>query len=497
MKKELIKACLLGTQRYMPELTDMPGQLADVIGINNGDNEASLLTAAAFYSLMQSAGTPEIKLLSVEYELVTENLPHVNKQIESFLLAALKQKEDIVLQYLCYKMGVAKQIIPAIWVPTVFSLVKNERKRFQYLLSFCGSTGKWLQKQNPEYNFEINNIDTIEEDLEIVTFERRMVLLEEKRKKAPGEANELISRFMQNEPADKRALMTTLLGINYSQQDTVLVTSLLNDKSKKVREAAYAILRQFPGNPVFDTFMQHLSAIAEVVEERHLLISKKQVLKMKSGVKPGKILIEAGLVEICSEKNINDEWYHLAQILSFVPFKRIAEALKVNELNLFNLLSDQSYFNFLAPYLAISAEKFEDVPLVRLLLKKQIIFGLIALLPKQEADQFYLNALSAALQNKETNFNLTQLLRSNYTETFQPLDEQLCKKVLAFLKMHPYGISAQEYKLLGFYFPASLEYELDNLTNLNSDEYALIYLKNQLLELKRYLEIKKSINISI
>ena len=296
---------MMGTDKKQISTMDIPSDLEDVAKIiqenHAKDREEKFLQLASIASLYRQCGIlpaakEVIMPLAAEEEKLYCNPPaiHVLKDIfteESipllkFWLQHCHEKQKLVLpETVPHLLGIAVQ-----------------QKKLQFLVaSCCGKRGEWLASFNSEWNF--SSTQTGEELWQTGTLEQRKEILKQTRKADPAKAREWVQQTWAQEDANTKQGLLEILSENTSEQDISFLESLSTEKSKKVKDQAFQLLRQIPGSSILQQYEEIIKQGVVIKKEKALLgISNKTVLQFQVPASIPESIFKSGIEKLSGQK---------------------------------------------------------------------------------------------------------------------------------------------------------------------------------------------------
>lgn len=485
MNEELLKTALLGTEKYPVKPPTYLQQQASAIAAKQEDKEDGFLQIAALSLAYETAGNkyPEHAL-----EISTapnESLEYASPDFSASLRSFMRQRDPLMLQFALKACAQKELLVSPDLVPSLLQQATNTNKNI--VLAICGERGKWLAKMNPQwaplYGDELNT-----EEWETGSFETRKELLQNLRSQRPEKAADLLSVDFDKESAQKRLELLDCFTVGLGSYDEAFLTSLGKDRSSKVKEKAHYLLKLIPGSALNQVFLNFLSDLMHVKEERRLLVAKKKVVGVDSSQMPSSELFEQGLEKISSEKGFDDHWFWAMQCLEVASPQWIFDQYGESATDLLKLLLAQSKKDLFIPYLIRWAVHFEQ---------KDLAFQLAELdLPFNESLAEVLSSEDALTYRSKHLSEYTERIVLQLVAKEQEFPEPLAIELMKLLKQKPYNITAATYRKMALYFPLSLKRALDSLAQRIGDgHFDLAFLKNQVTEMVRILEIREHMNL--
>lgn len=486
MNAEILKAALLGTDRYVPEIPPDAQAIYAKINALPTSKEDRFLKMAFTSMLYEEAGVKPLILDASSPECPPETRPVSTGPLASLTQTALADQNDVLFGFLAFKIIQKNEVIPPQLVPTVLGKALETKKDKQKMLAICGETGRWLCNLNPKWKALSTDGDSQENIWETGDVESRKSFLTNLRSNDPMGAIMLLESTWNEENAGNRLVFLQLLQNNLSITDEPFLQKLRTDKSQKVKETATDMLRKIQGSALNQLYLDWLLRMVEVREERHLLITKKKVLSIADNIVPDDLVFKTGIERVSKEKGVQDHIFVAGQLLAFLDPAILAKRLGVNEQELISLLLQHPAATALLPFLTSSAAEFRNKAWALALLHRgdSRDMRLLDALEANERLPFYLQFLNGNAQN---------LFAYLLDDTYSVLPARLAEQLLDHLSKFPYHINQTVYQRLALHLPASITPVLKKYAEDPRQDYQLRYFKNQASEMMRLLELRKNI----
>nr|WP_295931587.1 DUF5691 domain-containing protein [uncultured Dyadobacter sp.] len=486
MNAEILKAALLGTDRYVPELpTDAPAIYPKIAAMPTSKEDRFL--KMAFTSILyEEAGAKPLTIDAHPVECPPETRPVIMGPLAALTQTALADQNEVLFGFLAFKITQKNEVISPQLIPTVLDKALEAKKDKQRLLAICGITGQWLCNLNPKWKPLAMADDGEENVWETGDVERRKTFLASLRSTDPKAAVTLLESTLSEENAGNRLAFLLLLQDRSSLSDEPFLQKLLTDKSQKVKETATGMLRKIQGSALNRLYLEWLLRMVQVREERHLLVTKKKVLAIADNVMPEENVFKTGIEKVSKEKGVQDHVFVAGQLLSFMDPAIVATRLGVSDQELISLFLQHPAANALLPFLTTSAAEFRNKAWALALLHRGDArdMRLLDALEPNERLPFYLQFLNGNAQN---------LFSYLLDDTYAVLPARLAEQLLDHLSKFPYHITQPVYQRLALHLPAQIMPVLKKYAEDPRQDYQLRYFKNQASEMMRLLELRKNI----
>lgn len=485
MEHEILKAGLLGTDKYtLPVMEPVREIQEKIIEKSNSNEDCFLKTTAATLCFTEAAKLPAAIDFSIPV-CPPEAQDYIHENFAFLISTALRDKEDILLGYFLFICNKNNKVIPAQLVPQLLNKGLSQKEFREDLLLCCGETGRWLCSLRKEWSpFQL---ETEGEDIwGTGTLENRKNYLLSLRKRDPQKARQLLESCINEENAATRQAFVEIMKESLSLDDTPFLESLLNDKSQKVKDIALQYLRRIQGSFVNEMYLHFILRAVVVKQERYLLVGKKNVLLIDENNTVPDEIFKTGIDKLSPDKNVKDYIYILGQLLENIDPARLSQGLNILSEELIKLFLQHPEADSLVPYLSKAAVLFSNKTWCLALLQsgKGISIHLLDMLDEKERQPYYDLFLKASLPSL-----LNYLLDENYSL----LPVNLAENILTELSQNPYQIDTGKYRRMALQLPEVVIPILKKYLENNTEDYKVKYFKNQSTEMLRIIELRKII----
>lgn len=487
MEPEIMKAALLGTDQYVPDIGSVGPDIFRKIQALETGKEDRFLKAAYAALRYQEAGAQPVAIDFALPECPPEARPYAGDRLTALIHAALKDKGEVLFRYYLYRIAKSEKVLPSWLVPMVLNKALEAPKDRADLLEVCGEAGKWLCSLNPKWAAMALPDTEAGSTWETGTLEQRKVLLTHVRKTDPASAIALLETTLAEENAANRLIFVQLLAEGLSISDEPFLQKLTTDKSQKVKEAAFDLLKQIPGSALNSAYLQALTNLLEVREERHLLVTKKKMLGIRADRPLDDALFKTGIDKVSKERGVDDHVYQAAQLLAFTDPAQLAPRLGMSDQELISALLHFKAAGVLVPFLVRSAVLYGNKAWSLALLHRDEAtdIRLLDALEENERSAFY----GKFLQN-----SLMTLLTYLFDDGYTPLPVKLAEQVIDYLARFPYNITQPVYQRLALHLPPGALTKLKAVINDGRQDYQARYFKTQASEMVRISELIQQID---
>lgn len=372
----IIHAAILGTDKKNISAQELNETLLSAWNIiqENGvlDKEEKFLqTASVVFNYRQSGAAAVCK------EIVLAPAPPEDKKYCSRqslqVLQDIVSEENIPLLQLwlthCDKHG---QIVTPPLVPVLLTL-GEQHKKLQALIRDCtGKRGAWLAVFNPHWNF--GKTATGEELWQTGTPEQRRTVLQDARRSDPALGRQWMQQTWQQEDAATRHAFLELLYETVNGGDIDFLETLVNDKSKKVKETAFSLLKSIPGSPVVQLYQRVLEQSVSLKQQKKLLgLSYTTQLEFQLTVTDESIY-KTGIDKLSNNKELTDDEFILFQLTEYTPPVFWENHLQVSKQQVIEYFREHTTGKKLVPALVNAIVRFRDAEWAKAFLKYSNVF---------------------------------------------------------------------------------------------------------------------------
>jgi hypothetical protein len=289
------------------------------------------------------------------------------------------------------------------------------QKRFRKNILACGGERvAWLIRLNPDWSEYITPNISEEEIWQTAELADRSIVLMNVNYRDQDKAREWLTATWPKEDANaKAALLSTY---RPTTADLPFLESLLTDKSKKVREVAFAKLQWIPESNLIQQYKEALKARLVLKKEKGLLgLTSKFVLAIQSppdGEELPPLLVQSGIQKLSSKKEITDEENICFQLMEWISSDFYTSLWQKSKAEIITLFTEDPLGKKLLPALMIAVARHQDHESARLLQRHGIVtHGLLSLLPEEDQD---LEASNIFQSNPESAMTYAQTLNREW-----------------------------------------------------------------------------------
>lgn len=486
MWNTIVNTVLLGTGKKQLRKEELPPALSaiadTVLGDKSLDAETQFLHLAAVAFNYRQSGVMPLEDTSVTLEpAAAEVLPYCSPAAWQALQTALDMSLPALVGYWLEACAAAQQLVPPEFIPTLMDMSIKEKGWRPLTIAIAGNRGEWLSKFNPAWAF--NKTETAEERWQTGSLEDRKQVLTALRKAHPAQAREWLQQTWSQENAATRAELLKVLQVNISEDDVTWLETLLADKSQKVKDETWTLLKQLPTSGIVKAYWELLQQ--SITPEKKGLLNKKS-LDLHLQLPSDKRIADSGIQLLSSSKSVSDDAFILYQLTTYVPPAWWETYLQTDKKGVLSYFSNTELTQQFIQALGLAAIRFKDPEWLQLVLKESKDFFKDALeaLPVHEQEAYALRFFE-----KEPQYIIRFLSERDY-EWGMPVTRELLK----WMAKNPYQYNRNFFDKQVHNLPLSIEGELENFSP-EIPAYQATW-KNTIEHIKRLLSCKAAINRS-
>ncbi len=481
---------MIGTEKYLPAPdTALMQEVTEKITATREDKEDAFLKLTAAYLLLQEAG----KQLPVnDYRHATappDNRPQLSADSASLINQLLKTNEEALLAYALHRVAASGKVVRPELVPALLNKAAARKDNSLYL-QVCGERGPWLARLSEQW--KMLYLGTNEDIWQTGTSAQRREYLNAVRKTDPQLGRALLAGVIEQESANLRYELLNQLIVGLSADDEAFLISQTKDKSQKVKQTAYTLLKLLPQSAISRQYATFLKEALLLKEERVLLIGKKKLFEVNKDIAYPQALADSGLEKMSSQKGIEDRDYWVAQAIEHLHPHFWQKSYGLTADQTVQLFMEHKQKELFLTSLIHAAFLHKHQPLAHALLRQHAVShpSILQVLPLQER-------WSYAAQFTDNSSNAAQLLPLLMDEAYVPIPAGLCRKLLEIFIHKPYDVSQPLYHSWALYMPAGLLPYLQELAKIESEHYQQRFFRNVVTEMSRIIETREQLNASI
>jgi len=468
----ILNVALLGTSKKQlssANLTEDFTSLFEYINTTPSDTEEKYLQLATVASNYCQCGTvirtteqSPLKIAPFEEKTLCSHssLSSLNEVLNSENYSLL----GLWLEH-CQK---ANQIVSHEMIPNLFSIAETQKNLRDRIKKCSGKRGEWLSHFNPDWSY-YKEIASEVDMWQTGTSEQRKQFLKSKRETEPEQGRTLLQQSWNQESANTKTDLLRFLTINISIDDEDWLKTLLNEKSQKVKDEVWDLLKQIPESFIVNQYKSLLEQTLVLKKEKALagFISKINI-EVKAISSIDEKIFQSGIEKLSSSKEISDDEYFVYQLLTYIPPSYLETLFKLSSEDIIEALTKDSIGKKLFPAVINATGRFKDKRWALLLSNQTDKFyhELALLLPSDEQEKYLLNNIDQHPQEVVT-------FASNRTGEWSAA---LATRILKFTFSQYYQYNRSFYSKIIYLLPCSLTRQADVLTVQGQSESMKEYL---------------------
>jgi hypothetical protein len=482
----LVNSALLGTAKKplsspgVPELSEVYERIKDI----SSDPEEKFLQLACFSFNYRKCGTSPAKHEGAQ--IITappEDKPYCNQQAHTSLKDILHAENYWLMQFWLEHCERDRNIVYPELIPDLFTVTEKHTKLRAVIKSCCGKRGEWISQFNPSWDFSSSVTD--EELWQTGTMEQRKTVLTEIRKSDPAKGREWLKKCWQQENANTKAELLKILSVNISIQDESWLQFLLTEKSQKVKDEAWELLKQIPGSFIVKKYEDLLKQSLLIKKEKALLgLINKIKIEIKLPSETDESIYRSGIEKLSSNKEFSDDEFIVYQLLQYVAPVFLERTFETSPAEILDTLTKNETGLKLIPAIASSAGRFKDKEWARAIATVSGTFypDIAELLVKAEKEKYMIRNFSQAAEE------IIHYARQHTSEW----GIELTLAIVHFASANPYSFNRQFYNQAIYLIPVKAKNELmiisaeegfrNQWENLRDHLQDLLTLKEQVIQ---------------
>ncbi|HKQ75740.1 MAG TPA: DUF5691 domain-containing protein [Blastocatellia bacterium] len=314
---EIINAALIGCERKSLSLNPRADKLGGLLAqLDQNDREGALLGASVLVSHYERAGALPLKDSQPLPEACdADDAPRCGDRAATHLALMLRGEYQEHLQEWLAEAAAAGRRAPEELLPQLLELGRMREWLREEIAQALGARGRWLQSQNPSWNFVIGEID--ETLWETGRLDQRMGFIGALRKKDPARARELLESSWEKESPKDRSSFLSMFKKGLSRDDEAFLEWTLDDKRKEVRQEAADLLARLPGSALRQRMFERARPLLTFKLSR----LKRKEIEVKLPEKLDKSMQRDGVEPKPAHRAIGEKAWWLQQTLGSIPPK--------------------------------------------------------------------------------------------------------------------------------------------------------------------------------
>lgn len=392
--QHIINTSMIGTDKKTISPAELPGVLHEPANIifENGatDKEEKFLQIASLVLGYRQCGVQPLKKEAISLPVAdAEAKPYCSHTALQVLKDILSEENIPLLQFWLQHCAAKGQVVQPDMIAALFEIAVAQ-KPLQPLIAVCGGKrGEWLCSFNPAWNFSA--AQSPEELWQTGTPDQRRTVLKAKRNTDPAAAREWVQQVWPQEDAATKASFLEILEHNTSHEDIAFLEPLLTDKSKKVKEAALALLKQIPSSSIVLQYRQILEQAVSLKKEKTMLgLSSKTTLQFNLPGSIDEAVFKSGIDKLSNNKELTDDAFIISQLVQAVPPSFWETHLQLKPDEIIQLFQKEATGKKMIPSLVMAITQFRDHNWALAMMQYSEVFyiDLIPLLPAQQQDYY-------------------------------------------------------------------------------------------------------------
>ena len=479
MKDDILKAALLGTERYTPDFSlPFSDVMQNIANTSNEKEDVFLKQTALFYSL-NGVCTPANQLEKTP-AFEWEDEQEVRAELENLLEKALSNDNIHLIDYCLHFIEKKSLVIPRYLLPDLIEKYLNN-KRLGIVLQHSGKVGLEVAK--------IMEVDlsksTQQLDSDDGSFVEILHWVKTTRQNAPEkiwEVEKLLNdegtaietskskfeRIVEQVKVEKRIQLIQCLKVGLSKIDEARLINLFKSKSQQVKNEVAKLLVLIEGSQLRNDHIALIKKLFVVsVKKEFLGLSKKTVIETNPAFTFDPNYKSYGFEEISSIKDLSDVNYQVVQCIRKLPISLIASTLDIPEkLVLDHYYTHQKQEVFKSAFIENAINFGETAFLIQAAKEKKHVPYLLHL-PFEEALQTFEEFYRIA-DSHDVSINLLDWL---FQQDYFELPTKLAQYIVKELQNNPYTIQGKQLYQLGLYFPQDMSAFIISMNKNTSDNY--------------------------
>lgn len=314
--QDIVKVALVGSDRQSLSLPVESGTLVEMLGqVPTDPPEGHLLRVAGTVALYRQAGQRPTPLdLTAPEPCETEDLPLCSPLARRLLGILLAGEHRELLPEWLERAAAAGQRVPAERLPQVLARGKKDAALRPLVVLVLGKRGQWLAACNPHWDYATAAAGEVvdPEVWQTGSPEARLAFLRQVRRQDPDRARELVASTWKSEKANGRVAQLEILATNLTMADEPWLETVLDDRSKNVRQASAALLATLPESRLCQRMAARVAPLLEWKDGRQPAIAVTLPSKCDAAM-------ERDAIAPKPERGLGEKAWWLLQMLEAIP----------------------------------------------------------------------------------------------------------------------------------------------------------------------------------
>jgi len=323
----LMNTALLGTgKQALPAMTardELGTALAAIRQDAANDREDVLLKTGAVLLNYRQAGITALPADNLSAATAApETRPYCSQEAVASLQEAMDLGSNALTKHWLELCADAGYLLPPALLPLLMDKATGSKQLRAPLMKCCGNRGFWLAQLNPDWAILLpgHGVEISAGAWETGTLPQRCEALTRKRSEDPEAALTMLMETWKQENAATRAALLECLQTELSPNDIPWLQQLTADKSLKVKEKAWELLRQLPQSEIVQSYQQLVAAAINNIDGA-IIITELQ-LPLPANI------YQSGIDKLPpSALHMSDETYQLQQLVAQVPCSFLSKHL--------------------------------------------------------------------------------------------------------------------------------------------------------------------------
>jgi Family of unknown function (DUF5691) len=423
---EVLHTALLGSDKKAVDPANLHpdlGELSQRLTAAVPDKEDRFLQLAAIALNYRQAGTTPLDKEGLTLIAAPpEEKPYCSVPAMQVLGDLLAENNPSLITFwlkLCQDNG---QIVRPDLLPALLQTGAGDKSLRNGIIACIGRRGEWLSRLNPGWTFASGNGESDEQLWQTGSIDQRKQVLQQLRLSNPGLALEWLQQTWPHEDAGTKLDLLQQLTIGSNDKDLPFLESLAGEKSKKVKEQVFLLLKKIPSSPLVASYWAVVHNNLSLKKESTLLgLVSKSTLRLQSPAVADKVIYESGIEKLSNKKELTDDEFLLYQLMQWVPLSFYETHWQLTTEQLIRFFEEDALGKKLFPALILSIVHFTDMARAQVMMSRSGVFylDLIPLLPLQQQDHYSLKFFQqspdsiiqyAVQRNEDWGMDLTVLI---------------------------------------------------------------------------------------
>lgn len=486
-KDTLITTALLGTEKKQINPEEFPNSLkpaVEKIIQEIPEQETRFLhTAALGLNYLRAGAMP----LPMSYALNiagAEDKAYCSAEAMSVLKELLSNKNTNLTWFWCKRCADRNLIVQPELLPELYEWGVATKKQWASLFSaVIGKRGAWLVQFSEEWKFVSSEEEKT--DWDTSNLSQRVHLLEMYRKENPSYAIQKITSVWKEENASARLELLETLVPGLSKSDEPFLVQILTDKSQKVKEKAWQLLKLIPDSEILQQYQNILKDSIILSSGKVLGLISKTNLEIRLKLADEEIF-KTGIQNLSSDKRISDENFILMQLVSEVYPEFWTVHFNCSPEEVVKMFATREELKKFQSSLVQSVLKFRMKSWAKLVID-QFNIDSVALLPLLEDT----DKIRYAEQLLKVYPNMTDILNALRNQG-NPVEwnYNFARQLISVMAQDPYTY-ANLFEGIAVYLPAAIVQDLDRF--FPGEEWKRNYWQKIAQQIKEYIRLKEKI----